>query len=117
MSSIRLDIKPNQILKIRNILRELGFSSSQNGTKFLNKSIQYVLCSNTDVFILKDIYSYLSEYYHLSTDNIKQSIQYSITSRDILKCKNNFEKVFGYEYDEYIFFTKSLVEEICNVIK
>lgn len=117
MTNISLKINPKQILQIRNILRDLGFSNSQNGTKFLNKAIQYVVCLNTDVFILEEIYVFLSKYYNISSSNIKQSIAYSIKTRDIIKCKNNFEKVFNYEYDDYVFLTKSLIEEIAYKIK
>ena len=117
MTNISLKTNPTQILQIRNILRDLGFSSSQNGTRFLNKAIQYVISLDTDVFILEEIYVFLSNYYHLSNDNIKQSIAYSIKTRDHIKSKNNFEKVFNYEYDDYVFFAKSLIEEIAYKIK
>ncbi len=117
MSKVKLDIKLNKIIQIRNILRELGFSNSQNGTKFLSKAILYAISLNNDVFILEKIYDYLSKYYEVSSNNIKQSIQYSILSRNQSKSKANFEKVFGYEYDDYIFVTKNLIEEITYIIK
>lgn len=47
---------------------------------------------------------------------IRRSIQYAIDSRDIKKCEKNFEKIFGYEYNESIFANKNFVEEIINTL-
>ena len=106
-----------QVLQITNILRSLGFSTCLNGTKFINKAIQIYIIINPELFLMKDIYSELESYYNVSYEQIQSSIKYSFRKRNIPRSKANFSKIFGYEYDDYIFTTKALIEEIARVIK
>ena len=47
---------------------------------------------------------------------IRSSIRYAIDSRGIKKCEKNFEKIFGYEYNESIFTNKNFIEELLRII-
>ena len=38
-------------------------------------------------------------------------------NRDVKKSESNFENIFGYEYDIYVFTNKELIEEIVRIIK
>ncbi|MGN1298879.1 MAG: hypothetical protein ACI4UE_02715 [Candidatus Scatovivens sp.] len=51
-----------------------------------------------------------------SCDNIKVSFSYAINSRIEEKSKDNFEKIFGFEYDEHLFTNKIIIEEIARII-
>ena len=106
-----------QVLQITNILRSLGFSTGLNGTKFINKAIQIYIISNPELFLMKDIYSALESYYNMTYVQIQSSIKYSFRKRNITRSKANFSHIFGYEYDDYIFTAKALIEEIARIIK
>ena len=48
---------------------------------------------------------------------IRNSIKYTIDNRNEQKSKANFEQVFGFEYDQYYFSNKTIIEKIARVIK
>lgn len=109
---------PKQVIKIYNILRSLGLNMSLKGSKLLNKAIQ-IMTSNNDEFITStDIYSIISkEYCHSTPKQIKNHISYSLNSRVKEKSIKNFKNIFGFDYDEYIFTNKTIIEEISHIIK
>lgn len=110
-------ISPNQVLTIFNILRSLGFNTSHRGSKFINKSVQLVVSYDTDIIILEDIYSKIAEnYINVTPEQIKNDIYYAINSRNTKKSIQNFESIFGFEYDAYYFTNKNIIEEIAKVI-
>lgn len=109
-------LTPTQILKITNILRSLGFNCSHIGTKLLNKTIQYLLINNMEFFTLEEIYNYLHTIYGFNAKTIKSNINKAIYNRKIEVSKKNFERIFGFEYDEYYFSNKKLIEEILNIL-
>lgn len=117
MDNFNKSISNNKILKISDILRDLGFNYCHKGTKLISKAIEYVTISNFDFYTVDEVYKYLSKYYNLSYYQVKSSIKYAIITRNITKSKFNFEKVFGYEYDEYVFSPKALIEEITYITK
>ena len=116
MNEVSQKLSPIQILQITNTLRSIGLKSSHIGTKLINKSIQYILINNFDFFTLEEIYSYLNNIYNFNERTIKSNINNAITNRDIKKSKDNFQKVFGYEYDSYTFEPKSFLEEVSRTI-
>ena len=103
MKEISQKLSAKQILQITNTLRTIGLKSSHIGTKLINKSIQYILINNFDFFTLNE-------------RTIKSNINNAITNRNIKKSKDNFQKVFGYEYDSYTFEPKSFLEEVSRTI-
>ena len=117
-SNIKLNKDTQKLIfKIRNILRLLGLNPSIKGTVLLNKAIRVILEKkiNEDYFIGNEIYMELTKYYkELSFIQIKTYIQYALDHRDINKSKKNFEKIFGFEYDNYYFTSKRFLEEICE---
>lgn len=117
MNSTSQKLNPTQILQITNTLRLLGLKSSHIGTKLINKSIQYIILNDIEFFTLEEIYHYLHTIYNFNEKTIKSNINNAITNRDIQKSKNNFQKVFHYEYDEYIFEPKSFLEELSYSIQ
>lgn len=48
---------------------------------------------------------------------IKNYITYTIDSRNKIKSKKNFEKIFGFEYKEEYFTNKIIIEEIIRILQ
>lgn len=88
------------------------------GTKFLNKAVQIVLNSNNEFIVLEDVYKKIAlNYINFNSIQVRNAIKYAIDNRDEKKSIVNFEKVFGYKYDSYLFTNKVIIEEIARVIK
>lgn len=110
-------ISPKQIITIFNILRFIGLNTSHKGTKYLNKAIQIVIMSNNDIIIVEDIYKSVANMYgNITSKQVKNDISYAISSRFESKTIQNFEKVFGFEYNQYYFTNKNIIEEIARVV-
>ena len=107
----------NTIL-IYNILKDLGFIPSLQGTKVLNRDIQIVIKSNNEFIVIEDVYNQIaSNYLKFNSVQIRNAIKYAIDSRNEQKSIANFEKIFGYKYDRYYFTNKIIIEEIARVVK
>ena len=117
-ANINLVIKPKQIINIFNILRDIGLNTSHRGTKYINKAVQIVIATDNDIVKAKDIYNSISNYYgNITAKQVKNDIFYALNSRLEEKTKKNFERVFGFEYDQYYFTNKIIIEEIARVVK
>lgn len=116
MMEVNQKLSPTQILQITNTLRLLGFKSSHIGTKLINKSIQYIIVNDIDFFTLEEIYNYLHNIYNFNERTIKSNINNAITNRNEKKSKDNFQKVFHYEYDVYTFEPKAFLEELSRIL-
>lgn len=121
---IKNNLKDNNLIKsknaiiIYNILRDLGLMTTLKGTKFLNKAIQIVLSSDDEFVVSEDIYKKIASYYIWSNNvQIRNAIKYAIDNRNEQKTIANFEKIFGFEYDKYLFTNKTIIEEVARVIK
>ena len=107
----------NTIL-IYNILKDLGFIPSLQGTKLLNRDIQIVIKSNNEFIVIEDVYNQIaSNYLKFNSVQIRNAIKYAIDSRNEQKSIANFEKIFGYKYDRYYFTNKVIIEEITRIMK
>lgn len=117
-TNINLVIKPKQIITIFNILRDIGLNTSHRGTKYINKAVQILITTDDDIIKAKDIYNSISNYYsNITPKQVKNDISYALNSKTEEKAKKNFEKVFGFEYDQYYFTNKTIIEEIARVVK
>lgn len=117
-TNINIVIKPKQIITIFNILRDIGLNTSHRGTKYINKAVQILVTTDNDIIKAKDIYNSISNYYsNITPKQVKNDISYALNSRTEEKAKKNFEKVFGFEYDQYYFTNKTIIEEIARVVK
>lgn len=117
-TKINIAIKPKQIITIFNILRDIGLNTSHRGTKYINKAVQILVTTDNDIIKAKDIYNSISNYYSdITPKQVKNDISYALNSRTEEKAKKNFEKVFGFEYDQYYFTNKTIIEEIARVVK
>ena len=117
-TKINIAIKPKQIITIFNILRDIGLNTSHRGTKYINKAVQILVTTDNDIIKAKDIYNSISNYYsNITPKQEKNDISYALNSRIEEKAKKNFEKVFGFEYDQYYFTNKTIIEEIARVVK
>ena len=121
---IRNSLKTNNLINsknailIYNILRDLGLNTTLKGTKLLNKAVQIVINSNDEFIVIEDVYNQLTlNFKSLNGVQIRNAIKYAIDNRDEQKSKNNFKQIFGYEYDDYYFTNKTLIEEIARVVK
>lgn len=102
---------------IYNILRDLGLIPTLKGTKFLNKAIQIVLNSDNEFIVLEDVYKRIAlNYINFNSVQVRNAIKYAIDNRDEEKSIANFERIFGYKYDRYVFTNKVIIEEIVRVI-
>lgn len=117
-TNINIVIKPKQIITIFNILRDIGLNTSHRGTKYINKAVQILITTDNDIIKAKDIYNSISNYYSdITPKQVKNDISYALNSRTEEKAKKNFEKIFGFEYDQYYFTNKTIIEEIARVVK
>lgn len=117
-TNINIVIKPKQIITIFNILRDIGLNTSHRGTKYINKAVQILITTDNDIIKAKDIYNSISNYYsNITPKQVKNDISYALNSKTEEKAKKNFEKVFGFEYDQYYFTNKTIIEEIARVVK
>lgn len=117
-TNINIVIKPKQIITIFNILRDIGLNTSHRGTKYINKAVQILITTDNDIIKAKDIYNSISNYYSdITPKQVKNDISYALNSKTEEKAKKNFEKVFGFEYDQYYFTNKTIIEEIARVVK
>lgn len=104
--------------KIYNVLKLLGLKSSHNGTRMIIKCILIIHKQNNEYIPLEKVYSIVSkELKSISQKEIRYCIKYAIDNRDINKSEHNFKNIFGYDYDEYVFTNKELIEEIIRVIE
>lgn len=111
-------IRPKLVITIFNILRDIGLNINHRGAKYLNKAIQILLASDSDIVIVKNIYITVASIYGNTTPKqVENDISYAINSRNEEKSIKNFEKVFGFEYDQYLFTNKNFIEEISRIIK
>lgn len=110
-------VTPTQVLQITNILRSLGLNTSSNGTKIINKIIQYVIKNDIEFITLDNIYKEISKEYGFNIHTIKNNVNNALDRRNIHLSKSNFEKVFGYEYFEKNFKPKIFIEEISSLFK
>lgn len=110
-------IKSNNYYEINNTLRLLGLRNNMNGTKLIRKCIDHIINSNNEFYILEDIFQeIILNYPKLNSKQIRSEIGYALSSRNERLSKKNFEKVFGYEYDSFIFTPKNFIDEIVNII-
>ena len=111
-------ISSKNVILIYNVLRALVLNTTLKGTKLLNKAIQIVINSNDEFIVIEDVYNQLTlNFKSLNGIQIRNAIKYAIDNRDEQKSKNNFEQIFGYQYDDYYFTNKILIEEIARVVK
>lgn len=104
---------------IRNNLRLLGIKSCNKSTKILIKTIFYIKSNNIllDDYKANEIYCSISKLYKNTTPkNVKDNIDYALSHRDVMKSKQNFERVFKFEYSEDVFTNKNFIEEFCNAL-
>lgn len=110
--------KLNPYLKTYNLLKLLGLKTSHNGTKFIIKAVLIILKQDNDFIIFEDVYSIISqELGNISQAQVKYCIKYAIDNRNEKKSITNFEKIFGYEYDQDVFTNKEFIEEIVRIIQ
>ncbi len=110
--------KLNSYLKTYNLLKLLGLKTSHNGTKFIIKAVLIILKQDNDFIIFEDVYSIISqELENISQAQVKYCIKYAIDNRNEKKSITNFEKIFGYEYDQDVFTNKEFIEEIVRIIQ
>ena len=111
-------ITREQALAICHAFRNLGLTSGLTGTRLLNKIVQILTIKDLEIVVLEDIYKELSLYFpNLKPTNMRFYISYALNNRNSYKSENNFEKIFGFEYDEIYFEPKNFVEELANIIR
>ncbi len=111
-------ISPQQVLSINNKLRSLGLNPTLKGTKFINKAIQLLIISNDEFYVLENIYNEIAKNYtSFNSAQIRNAIKYSLDHRNENLSIKNFEKIFGFEYDEYYFINSKFIDELTRIYK
>ena len=54
-NSVKYIISREQVLEINNKFRSLGLSFKLSGTKFLNKTVQIIIASGNEFYVLEDV--------------------------------------------------------------
>jgi len=99
-------------------LLSLGFSSTNKGTFYLRDLILIAIQSNfydSDIR-LKDLRTILAKQKGISSKTIKSYVDYTFKFRDTQKAENNFENIFGFEYDSYFITAKSIISLMVGLI-
>jgi len=99
-------------------LLSLGFSSTNKGTFYLRDLILIAIQSNfndSDIR-LKDLRNILAKQKGISSKTIKSYVDYTFKFRDTQKAENNFENIFGFEYDSYFMTAKSIISLMVGLI-
>ena len=110
-------IEKEKVVDINKKLHSLVLNKKLNGTKLLNTTIQLIILSNNDFFVLEDVFDEIIKFYPtLNKTQIRMAMKYALDNRNERLCKRNFEKIFGFEYDEDIFYTKSFIDEFIYTI-
>lgn len=99
-----------------NIIRRLGLRPSLKGTKFIIYAVK-IIKAKTNFFVINEVYIEIANNFNISyPSKIKNEISYAIQHRNESKSIQNFEEIFGYEYDDEIFTNKDFIEELARVI-
>ena len=110
-------INPKQVIKIFNILRDIGLNTSHRGTKYINKAIQILTVADNDIIVIEDVYRNIANLYgNITPKQVKNDISYALNSWQEGKTIKNFERIFNFEYDKYYFTNKNIIEEIARII-
>lgn len=110
-------IKSSKYYEINSTLRLLGLKTNMNGTKLIRKCIYYIISSDNEFYMLEDVFQkIILNYPKLNSKQIRSEIGYALNSRNERLSKKNFEKIFGYEYDSFIFTPKNFIDELINII-
>ncbi len=112
-----ITISAKDIITIFNILRSIGLNTTHKGTKYINKAIQLLVTSNSDIIVIENIYSDIAKYYNVTPKQVKNAITYALNNRLSKKSIQYFQNIFGFEYDEYYFTNKTIIEELSRVVK
>lgn len=109
-------IKSSKYYEINSTLRLLGLKTNMNGTKLIRKCIHYIISSDNEFYMLEDVFQkIILNYPKLNSKQIRSEIGYALNSRNEKLSEKNFEKIFGYEYDSFIFTPKNFIDEIINI--
>lgn len=110
-------IKSSKYYEINSALRLLGLRTNMNGTKLIRKCIYYIVSSENEFYLLEDIFQkIILNHPELNSKQIRSEIGYALSNRNERLSEKNFEKIFGYEYDSFIFTPKNFIDEIVNII-
>ena len=102
-----ITISAKDIITIFNILRSIGLNTTLKGTKYINKAIQLLVASNSDN---------IAKYYSITPKQVKNAITYALNNRLYEKSIQHFQSIFGFEYDDYYFTNKIIIEEVARII-
>lgn len=99
-----------------NILRRLGFKPCHMGTKFIIHAIN-IIRNNDNILFINDVYVEIAKNFNISdSSKVRLAISYAISHRNEDKSIQNFQSIFGYEYDYEIFCNKDFIEELSRII-
>ena len=66
----------------------------------INKVIQILVIKDLEIIVLEDIYKEISTYDpNIKPIQMRKHIIYALQHRNYYKSENNFEEIFGFEYD------------------
>lgn len=118
MQKVNSCTKDEQLLtakKLDYILNKLGFNLSTRGYIYYRDIILFSLNFNLDEIRLIDLYTLTCQKYNKPISIIKQNIKNLFLRFDIKKFENNFNKIFGLDFDYIYTSPKNLLTLIINL--
>lgn len=118
-NNVQENMIPKLTLFINAKLRSLGIKAGHDGYKLIVKAILIKTLEDDENNFEKFevIYDKLSIIINKTPKQIADNIYYALNHRNKSIAKNNFEKIFGYSYDNKIFTNKEFIEEFVNIVR
>lgn len=93
--------KKLDVMKLRILLKDLGFNPIANGTTYIIEELKYFFENNIDgMKNLNQAYKISAKIHNISIDNVQWAIKSAIKNMNLYANKNTLEKIF-YWYDIY----------------
>lgn len=94
-------VKKLDVMKLRMLLKNLGFNPVASGTTFIIEELKYFFENNMDgIKNLNQAYMISAQIHNISIDNVQWNVKSAIKAMNIYANKKLFEEIF-YWYDTY----------------
>lgn len=110
-------ISYNQKVFLKTTLRKLGLNPSNNGSKLLFKIVLIAHTKDMVTINFEGLCRILSVEQNLSSKTISSEIKYSINSANFKKARENYEKIFGIEFESEFFTPRNLISDLKDLLE
>lgn len=109
-------ISYEQKVFLKTILRKLGLNPSNNGTKLFFKIVLIAYTKDMITINFEGLCRILSIEQNISSKTISSEIKYSINCANFKKARENYEKIFGIEFESEFFTPRNLISDLKDLI-